>query len=113
MLYIASLNLGERGIGIIRRELETNQALRFVFGDLVPRNAQSQDKKLLKWRQKELELLNGSYVSTATKGQPARGKRPNEILMDDPQDNKDVRNPAIAKQFEEWVFTSLYNMLLP
>jgi hypothetical protein len=67
MLYIASMNLGERGIGNIRKELETNETLRQVFGELVPHNATPQEKKLKKWRQKELELLNGSYVSTATK----------------------------------------------
>jgi hypothetical protein len=33
--------------------------------------------------------------------------------MDDPQDNKDVKNPKMAKDFLEWAFTSLYNVLLP
>lgn len=73
----------------------------------------TKDKRLNKWRQKELEFLNGSYIETVTRGQPIRGARPREIIMDDPQDNKDVKNPNMAREFVEWAFTSLYNVLLP
>jgi hypothetical protein len=35
------------------------------------------------------------------------------VVGDDVQENKDVENPDIVKKFNKWVFTSLYNVLLP
>lgn len=114
MVYVASKNLGEKGLGKIRRELEINKKINYIFGNIVPTNSDDKkDKRLNKWRQKELEFLNGSYIETVTRGQPIRGARPREIIMDDPQDNKDVKNPSMAREFLEWAFTSLYNVLLP
>lgn len=114
LVYVASKNLGEKGLGKIRRELEINKKINYIFGNIVPTNSDDKkDKRLNKWRQKELEFLNGSYIETVTRGQPIRGARPKEIIMDDPQDNKDVKNPTMAREFLEWAFTSLYNVLLP
>lgn len=114
IVYVASNNLWEKGLGKIRRELEINKKIRHIFWNVVPTNSDdTKDKRLNKWRQKELEFLNGSYIETVTKGQPIRGARPKEIIMDDPQDNKDVKNPSMAREFLEWAFTSLYNVLLP
>lgn len=71
--YIASEKLGKEGIGKIRKELEMNDSLRFVFGDLVPANSDDmRDKRLRRWKNTEIELLNGVYVGTMTKGQPFR-----------------------------------------
>lgn len=114
IVYVASKNLWEKWLWKIRRELETNKKIRYIFGNIVPTNSDdTKDKRLNKWRQKELEFLNWSYIETVTRGQPIRGARPKEIIMDDPQDNKDVKNPAMAREFLEWAFTSLYNVLLP
>lgn len=114
IVYVASKNLWEKWLWKIRRELETNKKIRYIFGNIVPTNSDDKkDKRLNKWRQKELEFLNGSYIETVTRGQPIRWARPKEIIMDDPQDNKDVKNPKIAREFLEWAFTSLYNVLLP
>jgi len=114
IVYVASKNLGEKWLWKIRRELETNNKIKHIFWNIVPTNSDDKkDKRLNKWRQKELEFLNWSYIETVTRGQPIRGARPKEIIMDDPQDNKDVKNPKMAREFVEWAFTSLYNILLP
>lgn len=114
IVYVASKNLWEKWLGKIRRELEVNKKIRHIFGNIVPTNSDdAKDKRLNKWRQKEMEFLNGSYIETVTRWQPIRGARPREIIMDDPQDNKDVKNPNMAREFVEWAFTSLYNVLLP
>lgn len=114
ILYVASWSLGEESIWKIKLELETNQNIKNVFWELVPINKQSiKEKKSKKWRQKELELMNWNKIQTLSKGMTARGKRPNYIIFDDPQENKDVENKAIVEKFNNWVFSSLYNTLLP
>ena len=114
IIYIASQWLGEQWIWKIRMELETNEKILKIFWNIAPPNSDDvKDKKLKKWRQKELEFTNWSYLLTLSKGKPARWQRPREILMDDPQENKDVKNPSIAREFINWAFTSLYNTLLP
>jgi len=71
------------------------------------------DKKLKKWRSKKLELTNGGDIMTTSKGQSVRGKRRRLVVLDDPQENKDVRNKRVVERFNEWVFSSLYNTMLP
>ncbi|RMD71164.1 MAG: hypothetical protein D6822_03205, partial [Cyanobacteria bacterium J149] len=112
ILLIAPKGLGEEIIGDIRRELEENPILRFTFGDLVPMNNRKTDKTS-KWRQRELQLMNGTEIKTITKGESVRGKRPTLVLIDDPQENKDVKNPALAEEFNNWIWTSVYNTLDP
>ena len=60
-------------MGKIRRELEINKKIVYIFGNIVPTNSDDvKDKKLNKWRQKELEFLNKSYIETVSKGMPVR-----------------------------------------
>lgn len=114
IVYVASQNLWEKWLWKIRKELEVNKKLLHIFGNVVPTNSDDvKDKRLKKWRQKELEFLNWSYIETVSKWKPVRWARPKEIIMDDPQENKDVKNPSRAREFLEWAFTSLYNVLLP
>ncbi|MDR0607086.1 MAG: hypothetical protein LBG52_01750 [Candidatus Peribacteria bacterium] len=60
-----------------------------------------------------IELTNGTTLKTMSKGQPVRGQRPSCIFIDDPQENKDVQSKQIVDKFNERIFTSLYNTLLP
>lgn len=114
ILYIANSDLGSKGIGKIRGELETNQNLILYFGNLVPTNSDDvKDKSLKKWRDKELEFTNGCHLQTLSPWQKVRWQRPQKIIFDDPQDNKEVKNKRIVDEFNTRVFTSLYNTLLP
>jgi len=95
-------------------EFETNEKLIETFWNLVPKNSEDmKDKKLKKWRSKKLELTNGGDIMTTSKGQSVRGKRRRLVVLDDPQENKDVRNKRVVERFNEWVFSSLYNTMLP
>ena len=107
ILVISSKGLGEKIIGDIRQELEENKLIRMVFGDLVPIASKEHDKAE-KWRQRYLQLLNKTEIQTLTKGQSVRGQRPTLIIIDDPQEDKDVKNPRIADEFYAWVFTTVY-----
>lgn len=110
VLLISSKGLGEAVVGDIRKELESNQALRWIYGSLIPIDNRS-DSKSEKWRQRELQLLNGTHLKTLTKGEPVRGLRPTKIRVDDPQEKKDVKNPLIANEFWHWFWTSVYPTL--
>lgn len=114
ILYIASADLGKQWLGKIRGEMENNEFLIAWFGNLVPINSDDiKDKRLKRWKQQQLEFLNGVFLATMTKGQAVRGQRPTKIIFDDPQDNKDVINKSIVDKFNNRVFSSLYNTLLP
>lgn len=110
IIIISSKGLGENIIGDIRRELEENAMITNLWGQLVPIDTKQSDESK-KWRQNELQLLSGVEVKTLTKGQAVRGQRPTLVILDDPEENKDVKNPVIAEEFFNWVFTSLYGAL--
>jgi len=110
VLLISSKGLGESVVGDIRKELETNEKLRWIYGSLIPIDNRT-DYKSQKWRQRELQLLNGTSLKTLTKGEAVRGLRPTKIRVDDPQEKKDVKNPIVANEFWNWFWTSVYPTL--
>lgn len=108
ILYIAWKWLWEKTLWKMRRELEVNELLIGVFGWLAPQNSDDpRDAKLLRWRQREMEMLNWSYVESLSSWQKARWTRFNEIVVDDPQENKDVENPKQAQAFIDWYDTTI------
>lgn len=110
ILFIMSKGLGEETVGDIRRELETNPLIRLIYGQLVPVESRKASRRE-KWRQRELQLLNNTELKAITKGEPIRGRRPTKVVVDDPQENKDVKNPAIADEFNNWIWTAVYPVL--
>jgi len=114
ILYLASWELGKMGLGKIRREFEVNEDLLRIFGNLVPSNSDDlKDRKLSRWRQQEMEFLNGIVIRTMTCGQKIRWHRPSLIIWDDVQENSDVKNPIIVEEFNRWMWTSLDKTLMP
>ena len=114
ILYIASSGLWEESIGKLKYELETNQDIKRIYWKLIPEDEEKKKDKLSKkWRQRELEFLNWNKIQTLSKWMTVRWKRPDKIIFDDPQENKDVENKKIVDKFNKWVFSSLYNTLLP
>lgn len=96
-------------IGKIRDEFENNDKLKSIFGRLVPeRNKEEQGKK---WTASQLQFLNGVEIEAVKLRGTIRGRRPTLLIVDDPQENKDVENPQIAKKFEYWFRSSVYNTL--
>lgn len=112
ILLIMPKDLGTTTVGEIRYELETNEKIRDIWGDLVP-VSNKKDKVNQVWRQRTLQLLNGSMLETISRGQKIRGKRPTKIIVDDPQEIEDVENPEIARKFIVWFWTTVYNALNP
>ena len=110
ILFIMTKNLGEEVVGDIRKELETNESIKYIYGTLVPTDSRK-DFKSEKWRQRELNLTNKVTLKTITKGESVRGMRPTKIRVDDPEEKKDVKNPKMAEEFWHWFFTSVYPTL--
>lgn len=114
ILYIANGLLGQKGIGRIRWEMETNPMILAFFWQLVPRNSEDiKDRTLKKRHSTFLEFTNGCWLQTLSMGQTVRWWRPNKILCDDVQENKDVMNKKTVDKLNSWIFTSLYNTLMP
>lgn len=110
ILLITPKALGEKVIGEIRKTLENNKLIRLIYGGLVPieNRAKSSTEK---WRLRELQLLNKTEIKSITRGESIRGRRPTKVIIDDPQELKDVKNPRIAAEFYDWVWTTVYPVL--
>lgn len=93
----------------IRYQLETNAALRAVFGDLVPEQRSGN-----KWTEEQIDCLNGVTVIAKGRGQQIRGVnirgyRPSMIILDDIEDREEVKNPQLRADVMQWV----YNDVMP
>lgn len=118
IIYVASSGLWEEWVGKIKEEMETNVYIMEIFGAQVLDGKEKkmmsiEDMGMKKWRSKRIELANGGRLATMTKGMAIRWQRPDLVILDDPQEDSDVRNKDIVERFNRWVFTSLYNTLLP
>lgn len=113
IIYVSSTWLWEEIIWSIRKELETNNLILKIFWNLVPTESlDRKDKRLKKWRQKELELLNWARIETVSKWMSIRWKSNDLIVVDDPQENKDVESKRITEKFNYWALSSLYNTMM-
>jgi len=114
ILYIASKGLWVKGTQRIKQELESNSVIIQLFWLQKPSRVYKKDGDSGKrWSLWVLQLSNGTSLETKSSGEKIRWDRPTKIIFDDPQENKDVENKEIVDRFNRWVFTSLYNTLLP
>lgn len=112
-LLWTSDNLVKTIIAKIRTEFEENKRLRDIYGTLVPIEEERKENKLKTYTQKKIDFLNGCKIQGISKFASVRGMRPDEIWVDDPQENKEVENEAIAKKFLNHLKTSLIPTLKP
>lgn len=97
----------EMQLGNVKRELETNERFRAVFGDLKPGNSSSR-----KWTEDLVELNNGQVLVARGRGGQIRGlnhsgQRPDRIIFDDLEDKESVATLAQRKKTREWAFGDL------
>ena len=111
ILLIMAEGLWVETIGKIRDEFENNKDILYIFGRLVPNKTTAEANK--KRTQKQLDFLNWVTMETVTMWWSVRWKRPTKLVVDGPQENKDVRNPIITENFNNWFFSSVYNTLDP
>lgn len=86
----------------IKAELESNDFLRWVYGNLVPTGEGAT------WTQSELVTANGVKVLAGSMGKSIRGKkngpwRPTKVVLDDAEDSDNVRSPLQRKKAEDYL----------
>ena len=94
----------ERQLGTIKKELEENQILRMIFGDLVAARQSSN-----KWTDNYIEPTNGVQVGAVGRGGQIRGfskgaRRPGKITYDDLEDSESVASETQRKKDANWFF---------
>lgn len=93
----------------MKNELENNDLLIFIYGDLVP----SETEIWRKWTNKHFETINKINVVAkgAGKGRGVniRHQRPTKIIIDDGEDDEMVESKDRRMKFERWIS----NVILP
>ncbi|MDR2018558.1 MAG: hypothetical protein LBQ00_06785 [Syntrophobacterales bacterium] len=90
----------------IKLELEENERIRADFGSL----------KGPSWSDNDFTTRNGIRVKARGRGQRVRGLRnrqfrPDRVIIDDLENDKNVRNPKIVKEAVNWILTAVMGSL--
>lgn len=93
----------EQHFEAVKRELETNDALRAVYGNLVP----DVGKPGTKWNTKRIRTTNGVNVvgRGAGKGRGVNigGRRPTKVVVDDGETDELVRSARRREKYWRWI----------
>lgn len=104
ILYVSeSASHAEKQLASVRLQLEVNETLIGVFGDLKPARNDSN-----KWTDPYIEPLNGTMAGAIGRQGQVRGMakdaaRPDVIVVDDFEDSESVRNPDLRQAALRWV----------
>lgn len=107
-------SLAEAIVSDLRAELESNADLHRDYGSLVPRAGRSKGKSAKPWGTKLFETEDGVLVRALGAGGQIRGvnrrhRRPTLILVDDLENDDDVRNGDARVELRRW----LHEVLIP
>lgn len=109
ILYVGA-TVGDAGhhFESIKGQLEDNDLLRTVYGDLVP----PENKVGRKWTSRHFETSNGVNVvargRSRGRGVNIRNKRPTKVIIDDAEDDKMVRKPEQRLKFHDWLYSVIF-----
>lgn len=95
-------------LNAIKHELETNEDIFALFGDM----------KGAKWQEAYIELSNGVVIQAYGRGQSLRGVkhlhyRPDMAFCDDLEDEESVRTPDTRKKTLDWFVKTLMPAMAP
>lgn len=87
----------------IKTELENNDELRRVYGDLVPPNT----KRGRKWTNKHIQTTNGVNLVARNRlrgrGVNIKNQRPTKAVLDDIEDDEQVKNQTRRTKLSKWL----------
>lgn len=104
LVYLSETgNHAAEQLGNVKRELETNEKIHAVFGNIRPDRSDPQ-----KWREDYIETLTGVVVMAEGRGGQVRGKniggqRPDDITIDDVEDKESVATEAQRHKTMVWL----------
>ena len=87
----------------IKREIESNQMIKDMFGDL----------RTDKWTENLIILKTGTIIRARGAGGQIRGFRPDVIVCDDIETDESVESEEQRKKLKDWLFKACINTLLP
>jgi phage terminase large subunit-like protein len=101
-------SLAEAIVSDLRAELESNDDLRRDYGSLVPAAGRSKGKSQKPWGTKLFETSDGVLVRALGAGGQIRGvnrrnRRPTLILVDDLENDLDVRSKDARAELHRWL----------
>lgn len=104
ILYVGkTLRDGQSHFDSIKHELETNELLRAVYGNLVPEASELEHK----WTNVHIETRNGINIVArgACKGRGVniKGNRPSKIILDDIEDDQEIKSAEQRQKLHNWV----------
>lgn len=103
VIISASESLAIELLRQIKRELENNQVLISMFGDL----------RSDKWTENHIILKNGVNIRAKGAGGQIRGFRPDCLILDDIETDESVASEEQRKKLKDWIFRACLNTLLP
>uniref|UniRef100_A0A6M3IZF1 Putative terminase n=2 Tax=viral metagenome TaxID=1070528 RepID=A0A6M3IZF1_9ZZZZ len=87
----------------VKREIETNQLIKEIWGD----------QKTDKWTENHIILKTGVTIRARGAGGQIRGFRPDTIICDDIETDESVESEEQRKKIKDWLFKACLNTLLP
>lgn len=87
----------------VKLEIENNQKLLKVFGDM----------RSDKWTENHIILTNGVNIRAKGAGAQIRGFRPDCLVLDDIETDESVESEEQRKKLKDWLFRACINCLLP
>jgi hypothetical protein len=97
----------ETRLGNVKSELEFNERIRLVFGNLKPDRQSS-----IPWTGEKFETTTGVFCQARGRGTQVRGllwkgKRPDRVIVDDLENEDSVATPEQRAKAIKWFFKSL------
>lgn len=111
-LYVsATATHAERQIENIKREIEGNERIKVIFGDLKPAVTDA-----AKWRSDEFETTREMTMvargsGAQVRGLMHRGQRPKKVIVDDLEDRDSVATPEQREKLRKWAYADLIPVL--
>lgn len=99
----ASENLAVELLRKIKTELESNETILRLFGDV----------RSDKWTENHIILTNGVNIRAKGAGGQIRGFRPDCVILDDIETDDSVVSEEQRKKLKDWLFRACLNTLLP
>lgn len=103
MIVSASETLAVELLRKVKRELESNQQIIKLFGDL----------RTDKWSETHIILKGGINIVARGAGAQIRGFRPDCLILDDIETDEGVESEEQRRKLKDWLFKSCLNTLLP